>query len=313
MIKRQKNIKPATGGKDKKGSKRLVVTLTAAVFVVLAAAAVIYFAYLAPPRKAVLKADGHPITMDYLLKRTIMAGGDATLTLQQLAYEQVVRIEGAAYNVTPSAADIDASLQKMAADAGVPQAGYPTWYNSRLRDTGLTNAQYREIVATGIMADRLTTYLTANISTTAEQVHLFVIVVASQEDATGARARIAAGEKFSDVASAVSLDASTKDKGGDVGWIPRGVTPYDDTIFNLDPGEVTLPIAADALYPGQYALFQVTEKDPNRPIDPGPLAALKERALFDFILRLIPQHVKFYFNSADQQWMEQQLAKHSLQ
>jgi peptidyl-prolyl cis-trans isomerase C len=54
-----------------------------------------------------------------------------------------------------------------------------------------------------------------------ERRHLRHLVVATEDDATKALARIKGGEPFAAVAKAVSLDASTKNQGGDLGTVSQ--------------------------------------------------------------------------------------------
>jgi peptidyl-prolyl cis-trans isomerase D len=68
-------------------------------------------------------------------------------------------------------------------------------------------------------------------------------------DNTEARAqaaldRINAGESFEAVAAELSDDPGTKDQGGDLGWVGRGllVGPFEDTLFSMDVGTVAGPV-----------------------------------------------------------------------
>ena len=80
--------------------------------------------------------------------------------------------------------------------------------------------------------------------TTAEQVHLYDIVVPDSTTATDIKSRIDAGEDFMTIASEVSLDTATKDKGGDMGWVPLKALDANlaNTVTNLDIGKVSDPV-----------------------------------------------------------------------
>ena len=70
--------------------------------------------------------------------------------------------------------------------------------------------------------------------------HARHILVATQAFAQKVIDRLAKGEKFEDIAKAVSMDSS-KDKGGDLGWISpdRMVPEFSKAMMALKPGEYT--------------------------------------------------------------------------
>jgi peptidyl-prolyl cis-trans isomerase C len=70
------------------------------------------------------------------------------------------------------------------------------------------------------------------------------ILAKTRADAEAARADVAAGATFASVAAARSIDSTTRDKGGEVGWVPRGlmVKPFEDALFALKAGEMSGPI-----------------------------------------------------------------------
>lgn len=68
------------------------------------------------------------------------------------------------------------------------------------------------------------------------------LLVATEEEAAAAKARIDAGEAFADVARAVST-GPTGPNGGDLGWFSIGamVPEFENTITALEVGEVSAP------------------------------------------------------------------------
>lgn len=63
----------------------------------------------------------------------------------------------------------------------------------------------------------------------------------ARQRATEILKRIKNGEDFAKVASEVSEDFSSKEKGGDIGFVRRGQTvkPYEDKIFSMKVGEIS--------------------------------------------------------------------------
>ena len=58
------------------------------------------------------------------------------------------------------------------------------------------------------------------------------------------RERIIAGESFDDMASEFSEDRSTKENGGDLGWLPVGelqIEAFNSVVDSLEVGEISLP------------------------------------------------------------------------
>jgi len=74
-----------------------------------------------------------------------------------------------------------------------------------------------------------------------EDYHARHILVATQPFAQKVIDRLAKGEKWDDVAKALSMDSSSKDKGGDLGWInPDRMSPeFSSAMTALKPGEYT--------------------------------------------------------------------------
>ena len=74
-----------------------------------------------------------------------------------------------------------------------------------------------------------------------EDYHPRHILVATQEFAQKVIDRLAKGEKFENIAKAVSMDSSSKDKGGDLGWMSpdRMVPEFSKAMVALKPGEYT--------------------------------------------------------------------------
>ena len=82
--------------------------------------------------------------------------------------------------------------------------------------------------------------------TETERVRARHILVATEKEAKTIAEKVAAGEKFEDLAKQYSLDGS-KDYGGDLGYFtaPEMVPAFSKAAFALKKGEVSLPIKTD--------------------------------------------------------------------
>ena len=87
--------------------------------------------------------------------------------------------------------------------------------------------------------------------------------------------RLKAGDDFTALAKEYSLEATTKEKGGDLGWLPKdfayvflgnlGDSLLKDIPFNLEPGVLSEPTYDGSVTKGiGYWLVEVTEKDEKK-------------------------------------------------
>lgn len=78
-----------------------------------------------------------------------------------------------------------------------------------------------------------------------EQAHIYDIVVEKKEDADKIVAQLKSGGDFEQIARENSRDESSKNRGGDLGWVPR-VAPLDPALakvaFTINVNEVSAPI-----------------------------------------------------------------------
>lgn len=83
---------------------------------------------------------------------------------------------------------------------------------------------------------------------------------------TDVRTALEEGKDFAEVAKQYSDDTQTKEKGGDMGWIARGMTvdPASETrIFSTEVGKASEPVSQGT----QWTIYKVLEKDPARELD----------------------------------------------
>ncbi len=306
----------------------LILISVLVAFVLILGGFLFYNFYLAPFQRSVITIDGNTTRMGYFLKRVHMVNTDPANMLRQLVYERIVEETAPNFGVEVTPTDIDNALLYSAANSNssntsdnttptISETEFKKWYQGELKKSGLSDTQYKEVIATGLTAGRMQEILAAEVPSTADQVHLYVILVANLADASAAKQRISNGENFTDVAGEISLDTATKDSGGDVGWVPRGIVGYDDVVFALPVGQVSDPVAVDAANPNssQYILFLASEKASNREIDANAMQALKNNALANWLSQEIPAHnivVNYDFNKQENiTWINWQLSKMS--
>lgn len=143
---------------------------------------------------------------------------------------------------------------------------------------------YRKIVETDLLREKLNAALGKEIQTTAEQIHVEHILVKTFEEAQKVSARLQAGEDFSKLAAELSIDPSAKTNQGNLGWAVKGqfVQEFDDAAFALPVLQVSNPVTTSF---GVH-LIRVLEKDANRALDESALERKRATALSDWLKQI---------------------------
>lgn len=118
-------------------------------------------------------------------------------------------------------------------------------------DGRYTQADFRAAVHSQMLAGRVRDYVTAGLDGMVEHVHARHILVATQAEAQAALERLAAGEDFASLAAEVSLDATSRGAGGDLGWFIRGELLDEiltETAFSIEVGTVAGPLVTGLGY-----------------------------------------------------------------
>lgn len=197
------------------------------------------------------------------------------LVLDQLITDTVVQQAAASAGIHVTLEDIQAYLDR---EVGSSEA--QAQLREQLEAKGQTWEEFQRQVCQDLVRVSLLEKVTQEISPTLEMVSARQIVVATQQDAQLALARLAAGDDFALVAQELSIDAATREQGGDLGWFPAGLgllpPEIEQAAFSGTPGLVQGPFLID----GWYYLLQTTDRQADRPVDAGTRRALRE-AKFD--------------------------------
>jgi nitrate reductase NapE component len=270
--------------KKKPSGRRTAIIITAVFLVVIAISIVTgyYFLVWKDLWRPILRVNDETISMDYLIRRMKYPEKthDIEGMLMVITQEEFIRQEAPNYSIEVTPDEIDERLRDVARgdNETISESEFKKWYRDQLNETQLSDAEYRELVGTYMLAERLNDYLTAGVPAAAEQVHLYAIFLASPEDAEAALARIEAGEDFSELARELSFDTGSAEQGGDIGWWPRlGGLPenLEYNVFDeLEVGQVSGVIGVD---PDNqiYAICLVAERQPDREIEADKLETIK--------------------------------------
>jgi parvulin-like peptidyl-prolyl isomerase len=143
---------------------------------------------------------------------------------------------------------------------------YQAAYQRFLDRAGLTDAAYHDLKRAELARDKLRDDIGKQVQTTDDMVHARHILVDNQDSLTQVQAKLAQGTPFDQVAAEMSTDRGTRDKGGDLGWFPRGQmnAPFEAAAFSQPIGEIGQPVQS----PNGFHIIQVLEKDPAHPLTP---------------------------------------------
>lgn len=162
----------------------------------------------------------------------------------------------------------------------VDDPNFDTRLQEELATTSLSEEEYRDLARGQALRANLIEKFKEELPATLESVRYRQIVVADQATADDLKSQIDDGADFATLATANSTDTTTKDKGGDVGWAPKGYLSesLDSLLFSLQVNQVIT-------YPGSnnVTVYQITETDDARPIDDDKKEPLANRAYSEWL------------------------------
>lgn len=159
------------------------------------------------------------------------------------------------------------------------------YFNGWLVGNYYTLDEFREVVRLDLVTKQLLSPVIDSVPTAAEHVHARHILVNSQAEAEEILTRLQNGEDFAELARQYSVDVTSRDNGGDLGWFPRGgllVSEVEEAAFSLSAGEISGVIAS----PFGYHIVQNLETSVERDIDFETRQRLIERTIEDWRLGL---------------------------
>jgi hypothetical protein len=235
--------------------------MASGIFVIVLALAVVgvgwYLGQYRPMRETVIKVNGTEFAMDY--------------------YVEILKLEGA-YHSTPDLSYVaDSALQNIQRYEILRQGALELGFSiadeevlKEIRENDLPNKEvYRDLVRQQLLTDRLLdAHFDAQVPLFAEQRQVMAMMLESESQALDIRSRLEDGEDFSEIAEELSLEPLSRNRGGDLGWVPRIMlqemlqTSIVDDIFSHGVGELSQPIYDDEAQKWVgYWLVEVLERD----------------------------------------------------
>jgi parvulin-like peptidyl-prolyl isomerase len=237
--------------------------------------------------------------------------GDAVLT--QMEEERLLSQAGHDLGIAPTDAEVqqreaeffslwtNVSVDKLASSASA-QAFITQWYADAAAVSGMSQDDLRAVFATEALRARLFDSVTANVPTEELAVHTRHILcsfhpdnptdltpptpderAAAENCIMNAYARLSAGESFAAVASALSNDRASAQRGGDVDWalVSTLVTGYADAVRDAELNKLLGPVETEF---GLH-LIEVLERRMQRLTDEE--YATSKQAYFDVWLKAL--------------------------
>lgn len=194
------------------------------------------------------------------------------MRIELLLINQAAAREG----VTVSDEEVEAAITGLVNDIG--QAAL----EERLAREGLTLEQMRQELRREMVASRMVERIIAAIPTHAEHINARHILLPTQEEAERVLAQLQAGSDFAALAQRYSQDTYTRDRGGDLGYVPRGILTspeVEEAAFALQPGQIS-GVIHSAL---GYHIVQVVDRVPDQEISAENLRLLRDRAVREWL------------------------------
>jgi len=247
--------------------KRRRIILGSGILVIVAALSIVgvgvynrwYIPEYKPLRETVIEVNDTKFDMDYYIKMLRLYGGGTPIeqmgfvadwVVKEIERDELIRQEAVKLGFSVSDDEVDERLKS---------------YDPPL------SKDYRDVVRTQMLVDRLRDeYFDKQVPTSAKQRHILAMFLESESQANEVRARLEAGEKgFAELAGELSLDATCKEKKGDLGWRPEGIlslmfaTPVlDEYAFTGEVGVLSQPIYEETKTKMVgYWLIKVSERD----------------------------------------------------
>ena len=246
--------------------KRRRIILGSGILVIVAALSIVgvgiynrwYIPEYKPLRETVIEVNDTKFDMDYYIKMLRYYGGGMPIEQMGFVADEVVKVIERSELIRQGAMALGISVSDKEVDEEL-----------KSRDLQLSK-DYRDVVRTQMLVSKLSDeYFDQKVPQFAEQRHIFAMFLESESQVNEVRARLEAGKDFAQLAGELSLDATCKEKKGDLGWRPEGIlslmfaTPVlDEYAFNCEVGVLSQPIYDENKTKSVgYWLIKVSERD----------------------------------------------------
>jgi peptidyl-prolyl cis-trans isomerase C len=204
---------------------------------------------------------------------TNIASDTETIVLNDLI-DQTLLAQGAAEDGYL----VDDTLLQSRIDALVDQLGGSDALEAWQGANGYSDEAFSLALKRSIGAAWMRDQIISTVPETADEVHIFQILIPTQAEADQVYASLQSGKEFLDVAS--TYDPMTK---GDLGWFPRGYLSdpdIEEAAFGLQAGQYSEVIPSEI----GYHILYLLKRDSEHPLQPDARRALQVNAIQEWII-----------------------------
>lgn len=196
--------------------------------------------------------------------------------LDALIEQELIAQSAQTMGITVTDEEVTAEIGRLRESLGSDEA-----WTEYLTLNGYSEDEMFQAQRDALLTQRVQDVLFAGLDGQIKQVHARHIVVATEAEANSVMDRLRAGEDFELLASTTSIDLTTRERGGDLGWFTIDELldkRLADVAFSLQPNAIAGPIATRI----GYHIIQTLEFS-ERLVEPERLALLKRNIYLNWL------------------------------
>ena len=171
----------------------------------------------------------------------------ATSEITPTSTEVIPTATSADADLTPTATEISGTATPNPSPTVYTEDIYQQNYQeyiTNLDGIGIEESVLKNYIRNYLLEQKLHKEITSEVSRMQDQVWARHILVDTQDEAIAVMNKLAGGDDWNDVCNEVTLDQSSQDNCGDLGWFSKGqmIEVFENTAFGLEIGEVSNPV-----------------------------------------------------------------------
>lgn len=195
--------------------------------------------------------------------------------LDQLIDQVLILQAAERMGLTVTDEELEASIASIKKELGSEEA-----FAESLAANNLTEEEFRKQQRQQLLSRKVMDQITSEVPDEAEQVHARHILVQTREEAESILEQLNNGADFAELAKQFSVDETTKENGGDLGFFPRGVVlpEFEEVAFSLEVGERSEVVET----PFGFHIIEVLARE-TRPIPDEIKAGLRQQMITNWL------------------------------